>query len=48
MLIIECVEQLRGVCGERQVTNAQIALCNGNGGHLSSEVTAIFGTEDTL
>lgn len=48
MLIVECVEQLRGDCGERQVNNAKIALCNGNGGHLSSEVTAIFGTEETL
>ncbi len=48
MLIIECVEQLRGAAGERQVKQAEIALCNGNGGHLSSEVTAIFGTENTL
>lgn len=48
MLIIECVEQLRGIAGDRQIRNAEIALCNGNGGHLSSEVTAIFGTEDTL
>jgi len=48
MLIAESVEQLRGSTGDRQVKNAQIALCNGNGGHLSSEVTAIFGTEDTL
>lgn len=48
MLIVECIEQLRGVAGERQIHNAKIALCNGNGGHLSSEVTAIFGAEDTL
>lgn len=48
MLIVECVEQLRGQCGDRQVKNAEIALCNGNGGHLSSEVTAIFGLESTL
>lgn len=48
MLIVECIEQLRGSAGERQVQNAQLALCNGNGGHLSSEVTAIFGTEAAL
>lgn len=48
MLIVECVEQLRGTAGDRQVANAEIALCNGNGGHLSSQVTAIFGTESTL
>ncbi|GAB1257924.1 thiolase [Aurantivibrio plasticivorans] len=48
MLMVECVEQLRGGAGDRQVSNAEIALCNGNGGHLSSEVTAIFGVEETL
>ncbi|GAB1263230.1 acetyl-CoA acetyltransferase [Aurantivibrio infirmus] len=48
MLIIEAVEQLRGTAGERQIKNAELALCNGNGGHLSSEVTAILGTEATL
>lgn len=48
MLIVECVEQLRGNTGDRQVKDAQVALCNGNGGHLSSEVTAIFGTEEVL
>lgn len=48
MLIVESVEQLRGTAGERQVKDAHIALCNGNGGHLSSQVTAIFGTEATL
>lgn len=48
MLIVECIEQLRGEAGDRQVKDPKIALCNGNGGHLSSEVTAIFGTEETL
>ena len=48
MLIIECVEQLRGQCGERQVKNPEIALCNGNGGYLSSQATAIFGLESSL
>jgi len=48
MLIVECVEQLRGEGGDRQVKDAEVALCNGNGGHLSSQATAIFGTESTL
>ncbi len=48
MLIIECVEQLRGIAGERQVANAKVGLCNGNGGYLSSQATAIFGTQETL
>ncbi|NQV54275.1 MAG: thiolase [Rhodospirillales bacterium] len=45
---IEAVEQLRGVCGERQIEGAKVALANGNGGVLSSQVTAIYGTEETL
>ena len=45
---IEAVEQLRGDCGERQIEGAELALANGNGGKLSSQVTAIFGTESTL
>jgi len=47
-LMIEAVQQLRGEAGERQVRDAEIAACNGNGGFLSSQVTAIFGTESTL
>ena len=31
-----------------QVRGAQVALAHGNGGVLSSQATAIFGTEDTL
>lgn len=47
-LMIEAVQQLRGECGDRQVAGAKLAACNGNGGFLSSQVTAIFGTEETL
>ena len=47
-LMVEAVQQLRGTCGERQVPGAEIAVCNGNGGLLSSQVTAVFGTESTL
>jgi acetyl-CoA acetyltransferase len=45
--VIEAVRQLRGDCGERQVTNAQTALVHGNGGVLSSEVTAILSASKT-
>ncbi|MFH1872419.1 MAG: thiolase [Pseudomonadota bacterium] len=45
---IEAVRQLRGEGGERQVAGAQIALAHGNGGTLSSQATAIFGTADLL
>ena len=47
-LMIEAVEQLRGVAGDRQVPDAEIALCNGNGGYLSSQITLVFGTQATL
>ncbi|MBC7780856.1 MAG: thiolase [Proteobacteria bacterium] len=46
--IIESVRQLRGEAGERQVAGAEIALCNGNGGRLASQVTALLGTAATL
>lgn len=45
---IEAVEQLRGETGARQVEGAEVALANGNGGLLSNQSTAIFGTEATL
>jgi acetyl-CoA acetyltransferase len=46
--LIEAVQQLRGQGGERQVAGAQVALAHGNGGTLSSQATAILGTEATL
>jgi hypothetical protein len=46
--IIEAVRQLRGECGERQVANVHTALAHGNGGTLSSQSTAIFGTQEAL
>jgi acetyl-CoA acetyltransferase len=46
--IIEAVRQLRGDGGDRQVTEPHVAVAHGNGGHLSSQVTAILGDESTL
>jgi acetyl-CoA acetyltransferase len=48
LLLVEAVRQLRGECGERQVEGAEVALAHGNGGVLSSQVTAVLGTESVL
>jgi acetyl-CoA acetyltransferase len=48
LLLIEAVRQVRGECEERQVEGANIAVAHGNGGVLSSQVTAILGSEATL
>ncbi|MNR13099.1 thiolase [compost metagenome] len=47
-IMIEAVRQLRGEGGSRQVAGAQLALVHGNGGTLSSQSTAILGTQATL
>lgn len=46
--IVEAVEQVRGTAGARQVKDAKLAIAHGNGGVLSSQATAIFGSEETL
>jgi acetyl-CoA acetyltransferase len=46
LLLVEAVRQIRGECGERQVPDANVALVHGNGGVLSSQVTAILGSEE--
>jgi acetyl-CoA acetyltransferase len=46
--LIEAVSQLRNAAGDRQVAGAEIALCHGNGGLLSSQVTAILGSAATV
>ncbi len=48
LLIVEAVRQLRRECGERQVEDSNISLVHGNGGVLSSQVTAILGSEAAL
>ena len=47
-LIAEAVAQLRGEAGERQQEDCTVALCHGNGGTLSSQCTAILGSEAAL
>lgn len=47
-LIAEAVTQIRGAAGERQIADCHLALCHGNGGTLSSQCTAILGSEDAL
>ncbi|WP_245615500.1 thiolase [Afifella pfennigii] len=47
-LLIEATRQLRGEAGKRQVKGAEIALCHGNGGTLSAEVSVLLGTEAAL
>jgi acetyl-CoA acetyltransferase len=48
LLLVEATRQIRGECGERQVADANVAFVHGNGGVLSSQVTALLGSEATL
>ncbi len=46
--IIECVRQIRGEAGDRQVTGCEVALAHGNGGVLSSQCTLLLGSGGTV
>ncbi|MEO5598290.1 MAG: thiolase, partial [Novosphingobium sp.] len=45
--VVEAFRQLTGTAGERQIANAEIAVAHGNGGFLSSQVTAVLGSAAT-
>jgi acetyl-CoA acetyltransferase len=45
MLLIEATRQIRGECGERQVSDCEVALAHGNGGVLSSQATIVLGAQ---
>ena len=47
-LLIEAARQIHGVCGDRQVVGAELALAHGNGGVLSSQCTVIMGSDAAL
>jgi acetyl-CoA acetyltransferase len=47
-VLIEAVRQLRGECGQRQVTGCETAIAHGNGGVLSSQSTVVLGTTGTM
>lgn len=42
-LLVECVRQLRGEAGDRQLARCDLALAHGNGGVFSSQATVILG-----
>ncbi|WP_416898772.1 MAG: acetyl-CoA acetyltransferase [Minwuia sp.] len=46
--LVEAVEQVAGTAGARQVEGVDVALAHGNGGFLSSQVTAILGSGATV
>jgi acetyl-CoA acetyltransferase len=47
-LVHEAVTQLRGAAGRRQLAECELAICHGNGGTFSSQVTAVLGGAASL
>ena len=45
MLMVETVRQLRGECGERQVKDARLALCQAPGLMFSGDIVCVLGRE---
>jgi acetyl-CoA acetyltransferase len=45
LLLVEAVRQLQGRAGDRQVPDAEVALCHGTGGILSSHATVLLGID---
>jgi len=41
--VVEAYRQLTGAAGDRQISGGEIAVAHGNGGFLSSQVTAVLG-----
>ncbi|WP_443068618.1 thiolase C-terminal domain-containing protein, partial [Sulfitobacter sp. HI0021] len=46
--VIEAARQIRGDAPGIQLNGVDLALAHGNGGVLSSQVTAILGSQNTL
>jgi acetyl-CoA acetyltransferase len=46
--MVEAAQQIMGVCGDRQVTGAELAIAHGNGGELSSEAVLVLGSAETV
>ena len=44
-LLCEATRQLRGEAGDSQVRDANVAVCNGSGGFLSTQGTVVLATE---
>lgn len=46
--LVEATRQIRGEAGARQLSRANLAMCHGNGGVLSSQASVILGSLATI